>query len=153
MPLDDQLRTLGRIAVAFNLLEYRMNVLAWALINPNSNIGRIALEGENFDRMLNKTTNLAREVFREDPGRLSRIEQWAKSASDVKRRRNELLHAQWGLYKDTGSLRGQTLLRKVVRNVDSADLDRLADDIDAALQELMDIMQGLAQFPQLGSKQ
>jgi hypothetical protein len=140
MLLDDQLRALGRIGVAFNHLEYKMNVLAWGLISPNSKIGRIALEGENFDRILGKIKNLAREVFREDPGRFSRIEQWAESANNVKRRRNELLHAQWGLYKDTGSMRGQTLLRKVVREVDSADIDRLADDIETAIEELEQIL-------------
>jgi hypothetical protein len=145
MPLDDQLRALGRISVAFNQLEYRMNVLVWALISPNSNIGRIVLEGENFDRMLGKLKNLAQEVLREDQERLRRIEEWAKSASDAKRRRNELLHAQWGLYKDTGSLLGQTSLRKVVRLVGSADLDRLVDDVDAALRELINIMEELAQ--------
>ena len=152
MPMDEQLRALGRISVAFNQLEYRMNVLVWGLISPNSNIGRIALEGENFDRMLGKLKNLAQEVLREDQERLRRIEEWANSASDVKRRRNELLHAQWGLYKDTGSMRGQTLLRKVVRNVDSTDLDRLADDVDAALQELIDLMEELEKFPQLSFK-
>lgn len=145
MPLDDELRAFGRIGVAFNQLEYRMNVLAWALINPNSNIGRIALEGENFDRVLGKLKNLAQEVLREDQERLTRIEQWAKTASDVKRRRNELLHAQWGLYKDTGSMLGQTSLRKVVRMVQPAELDQLADDVDAALRELIDIMEELAQ--------
>ena len=148
LPGDNQLRALGRISVAFNELEYKMNVFAWALINPNSNIGRIALEGENFDRMLQKTRNLAREVFRGDLERFGRIEQWAKNVGDVQRRRNEVLHAQWGLYKGTGQMRGQTLLRKVVRNVDSADLDRLADDIAAAIQELAGIMRGLPEFPQ-----
>lgn len=49
-------------------------------------------------------------------------------------------------------MRGQTLLRKVVRNVDSTDLDRLADDVDAALQELIDLMEELEKFPQLSFK-
>lgn len=75
MPMDEQLRALGRISVAFNQLEYRMNVLVWGLISPNSNIGRIALEGENFDRMLGKLKNLAQEVLREDQERLRRIEE------------------------------------------------------------------------------
>jgi hypothetical protein len=155
MPLnDDQLRALGRIGVHFNELEFIMNNFAWGLINPNSRIGRIALEGENFDRMLGKLKNLAQEVLREDQERLRRIEQWAKSASDLQRRRNEVLHAQWGTGR-TGEVVGITWLRKGVHKVgaNSGNLNQLADDIEVSTRELMDIMRGLAQFPQIGSKQ
>jgi hypothetical protein len=55
LPLkDNQLRAIGRVPDRFNDLEYAMNVLAWELINPNPNIGRIVLEGESFDRVLTR---------------------------------------------------------------------------------------------------
>jgi hypothetical protein len=95
LPLkDNQLRAIGRVSDRFNDLEYAMNVLAWELINPNPNIGRIVLEGESFDRVLTRVRKLSDEVAREDRERGSRIQRWVSKVNELKRRRNNVVHSQ-----------------------------------------------------------
>lgn len=139
---DEQLRAIGRVSARFNDLEFAMNVLAWDLINPNVNIGRIVLEGESFDRVLTRVRKLSDEVAREDPERGRRIKRWTGTVHDLKRRRNDVVHSQIVLDMPSLDMVGWTKLRKEIQEVDlSVDaLDRLADDIESAIEELEQIL-------------
>jgi hypothetical protein len=138
-PDDDQLRAIGRITLLFNDLEHSLNLLVWRLINPNINIGRIVFEGENFDRMLRRARDLSEEVAREDQELGDAIRRWTNRAGDVKRRRNDVLHAQWAIDQPSGEIRGLRMLGgKAPRDVDisATALDRLAIDIHHVAVEL-----------------
>jgi prefoldin subunit 5 len=147
MPLsDDQYRAIGRITVAFNSLESSMNFLLWLLINPNINIGRVVLAGENFDRVLDRVKRLSKaEVARENQALDERIQKWAETANDVKQRRNDVMHSE--VFLDQPSLRmvGLTTLRRNMREVDlsASKLDRLADEIHNAEEGLKQITRAI----------
>jgi hypothetical protein len=141
-PNDDQLRAIGRITVLFNNLEHSMNLLVWRLMNPNINIGRIVLEGESFDRMLKRVRKLSDEVAREDQELGDRIRRWADMAGDVKRRRNDVLHAEWAIVQPSGEMVGLRMLGKAPQEIDlsATALEQLSDDIGDAVVELMQIL-------------
>ena len=149
-PSDDQLRAIGRISVAINELDVLMNVFAWALINPDDlEIGRLALEKDQFSRVLEKLRRLAEHVLSDDPGLLTRVKQWADHAGQVQRRRSEVLHALWVLDQPTGTMVGW-LNRKEIQEIDASvgRLNGLADDITSVRQELMQIINDTPEFPQ-----
>jgi hypothetical protein len=140
-PLTSQVTIYGW-STRFNDLEYAMNFLAWYLINPNINIGRIVLEGESFDRILTRIRKLSDEIAREDSERGSRIKRWTSTVNDLKRRRNDVVHSQIVLDMATLDMVGWTKLRKETHEVDLSvsELNRLADDIESAIEELEQIL-------------
>ena len=109
---DNQLRAIGRVSARFNDLEYALNVLAWQLINPNPDIGRIVLEDESFDRVLTRVRKLSDEVAREDRERGSRIQRWASKVNELRRRRNYVVHSQIVLDMATLDMVGWTQAAK-----------------------------------------
>jgi hypothetical protein len=144
---DDQLRAIGRISAAINELELLMNVFAWALINPDLEIGRRALQGEQFNRVLDKLRRLAEHVLSDDPGLLTQLQEWANHAHDVQRRRSDVLHALWILDQPTGKMVGW-VHRKEIDEIDASGdrLNELANDITRVRQELMQIIDGMPNF-------
>jgi hypothetical protein len=147
LPLkDEQLRAMGRVSVRFNDLEFLTNALAWHLINPNLNIGRLVLEGENFDRVLTRIKRLSEEVSRKNPGLGSRIQLWASTADDLKRRRNEVIHSQIVLDAESLDMIGWKRQRRGHYEVDLSvgELDRLADKMESAIEELEQIIELIA---------
>jgi hypothetical protein len=151
MPLnDEQYRAIGRITMTFNSLEVSMNVFLWRLINSNINIGRIVLGGENFDRVLERVKRLSTaEVARENQALDDRIQRWAKTANDVKQRRNEVMHSDVYVDQPSRTMVGLTTLRRGIRKIDLSvrELDRLADDIEGAIEELRQIMRVIPSSP------
>jgi hypothetical protein len=139
MPVsDDQLRAIGRITVSFNTLEFFVNVFLWGFATPQSPpLGKVIFEGESFDRVLARVKKLSAHILREDPPSVKRMRDWTGRVSDVQRRRNEVLHANWVLEGPTGEVVGTRSLRKNEPEVASTatELNRLADDIEAAIQE------------------
>jgi hypothetical protein len=101
---EKQLRALGRVSVHFNNLEYMTHTIVSALINLGPDIGYIVFEGESFDRMLDRLRRLNKFVFADDHHRRTWIEQWAFKANDVKKRRDQVLHAHWVLDQPTGEV-------------------------------------------------
>jgi hypothetical protein len=143
MPLsDDQLRAVGRISVSFNKLEYWLNVCLWVFVNPDEpGQAQLGFEGESFDRVVTKVRRLSTSILREEPTWLDRMQRWTDRASDVQRRRNDVLHAMWDVEGPTGEAVGQRLLRRNAPEIasTSTELNRLADDIEDTLKEGMTV--------------
>jgi hypothetical protein len=141
-PEDDALLAIGRVTLLFNDLEHLINLLVWSLINPDINIGRIVLGGENFDRMLKRLTRLSQEVARDDLELREIIQQWAERAEDVKIRRNRVLHARWLFSLASGEMvavRGLGKRPGEQVDISAAALDRLGNDIHHVAVELESI--------------
>jgi hypothetical protein len=135
---DDQLRAIGRVSVSFNRLEYWLNVCLWVFINPDQpGIAKIGFEGESFDRVVSRVRRLSASILRDEPTWLDRMQRWTDRASDVQRRRNDVLHAMWEAEEPTGEAVGQRLLRRNAPEIasTSTELNRLADDIEDTLKE------------------
>jgi hypothetical protein len=135
---DDQLRAIGRITVSFNLLEFWVNVILWGFATPQSPVlAKLMFEGESFDRVLARVKKLSAHILHEEPALVKRMRDWIGTASDVQRRRNEVLHATWFLEGPTGEAVGMRSLRTNEPEVAStaAELNRLADDIEAVMRE------------------
>lgn len=149
MPLsNDQLRAIGRISAAINELELLMNVFAWALINRDDlEVGRRVLEGEQFNRVLDKLRRLAEHVLSDDPGLLTRVEDWADHAGEVQRRRSAVLHAVWILDEPTGKMVGWVHRKDIKEiNASAGRLNELANDIISVRQELMQVIDDMQDF-------
>jgi hypothetical protein len=143
MPLsDDQLRTIGRISVSFNRLEYWLNLCLWVLISPeHPSSAQLAIEGESFDRVLTKVRRLSASILRDDPAWLDRMRHWTDRAGDVQRRRNNVLHAMWHLEGSAGEAVGMRMLSRNASEIPSTstELNELVDDIEDTLQEGMTV--------------
>lgn len=144
MPLsDDQLRAIGRIAVQAAELEFTMNTLVWALVNPsNPNIGRLAFGNDQFERMQQRAVRLSEEVARHNQELADRIKQWARKAKTLQDRRNEILHAIWFRDQPSGTM---VALRASRQHAPEAkthvdDLDSLGDEIASAVREGSEIL-------------
>ena len=80
-------------------------------------------------------------MLREEPTWLDRMQRWTDRASDVQRRRNDVLHAMWDVEGPTGEAVGQRLLRRNAPEIAStpAELNQLAEDIEDVLKEGMTV--------------
>jgi hypothetical protein len=139
MPVsDDQLRAIGRITVSFNKLEYWINVCLWVFVNAEHPIaGKLAFEGEQFDRVLTRVKKLSDHLLRNDPTWLGQMRDWTKKVNAVKLRRNSVLHAMWEDKDPAVEAVGVRLLRMDEAEIPStsSELNQLADDIEDTLRE------------------
>jgi hypothetical protein len=142
---DDQLRALGSVTVWFNDLEYMMHSIVATLVNSDRNIGGIVFEGESFDRMLDKLKRLNQYIHSSDYERRTWIERWAVGANDLKRRRNEVLHAQWVVDHPTGEMVTRRLFSRSLPKapIRADELDQLATDIQIVVAEAIEILKSL----------
>jgi hypothetical protein len=113
------------------------------------NIGLRVLEGEQFNRVLDRVRRLADYVLADDPGLLSRVKKWAERARDVQHRRSEVMHSLWTLDQPTGKMVGLLALRRDMPEVDASpdELNGLAIDIVGVRRELSKIIDDMPSFP------
>jgi hypothetical protein len=163
MPLsDDQYRAVGRITVLSAQLEYAANVLAWSLLkaphitphreivdlNELIQIGRRAFAGDSFSIVIAKVQRLSEYVLRNSPQTLATIQHWTAKARNLQERRNDLIHALWS-DAPTGEVAPYRLLGKGeprAARTPVTELDKLADDIEAAIKEISPTLQAIS-FP------
>ena len=162
MPLsDDQYRAIGRITVLSAQLELAANLLAWMLIYPHAGqhwvlsqeearqIGRRAFAGESFSSIITKVQRLSEYVLRNSPKTLAEVQQWTAKARDLQEHRNEIIHAAWSDFTPTGETAAVRLLGRGeprLARTPVTELDKLADEIDAAIKEIGPTLQAVS-FP------
>jgi hypothetical protein len=158
---DDQLRAIGRITVLSAQLEYAANVLAWMLLRPNrgephilsqdeaQQIGRRAFAGDSFASIVTRIQRLSEYVLRNSPKTLAEVQQWTAKARDLQERRNELIHAWWSDFSESGEVTPVRLLGKGeprVAKTQVTELDQFADEIEAAVRGIAPTLQAIS-FP------
>jgi hypothetical protein len=162
MPLsDDQYRAIGRITVLSAQLELAANLLAWMLIYPHAGqrwilsheearqIGRRAFAGDSFASIIKKVPSISEYVLRNSPKTRAEVQQWTIKARNLQERRNEIIHAGWSDFTPTGETVAIRLLGRGeprLARTPVSELDKLADDIDAAIKEIASTLQAIS-FP------
>lgn len=97
MPLnDDHLRAIGRIVVAFNILEETAGSAARILIGEGIPVlvSQSLVVGESFDRLVFRIRTLA-YLRLPYPDFLAELEDWIRAAKKVQEERNRVLHSGW----------------------------------------------------------
>lgn len=156
---NEVLRQLGRITVAFNLLEAALRTTSAVLVNPQDEMLGLALAADMNIALLIETSRKASDSRAGDLS-LDRAERDPKAvrlfgalwealgqADELRTKRNRLLHSQWFQVRDAPhpaisyriSARGDVGLKVKTFSHDESDLSAVATEIESCAFSLMDL--------------
>jgi hypothetical protein len=143
MPLNDNhLREIGRIAVAFNILEQTAQSTVQVLMGGDSIPVTVRQEftiGESFDRLISKMRTLA-QLRLPYPDLLVDLEKWLREAKEVKEDRNRVLHTGWiTFFDEPQDADVATALRRTTRNTYGELREYTPYDLNAIARRILDV--------------
>ncbi|MBV8415209.1 MAG: hypothetical protein JO251_08365 [Verrucomicrobia bacterium] len=167
---NEVLRLLGRITVAFNMLEASLRTMLAVLVSPQDEMLGLALAADmNFLLLIetcrkvsdSRAGNLPRDRADRDPMVVrffGTLWETLDQADQLRRERNRLLHSQWFQVRDAPhpaisyrtSARGDEGLKIQTSNYDESDLSAVATRIESCGFKLMDLAR---QFPALSARE
>lgn len=138
-PEDRLYREVGRIAVAASHLEFRVSLLAAALLGLPQRVGLFLVARDNFSKLTERVG--ATLVVTSDTEALIAIRTWLQRARDAYSRRNEIVHSQVSYNPESQSY-VKTKLRSRLDGpafssepFDFGTLAALSDDLDGLCAE------------------
>jgi hypothetical protein len=148
---DDQMRTIGRIAVAYSYLEFAALLILATLIHEDTNRGIRLVAGDQLHQQLERIGRLI-VMPRQDLDAESRtaIDRWVRDANKVREQRNRVFHSIWMAGVDEGPTT-RLRYRKGQANFDDISDEQLSwvvEALEAVIMtgyELLDRLRGVGQ--------
>jgi hypothetical protein len=146
MPLNNShLLAIGRIVVAFNILEETTGAASRILMGEGTPplVSQALTVGESFDRLLFRTKTLA-YLRLPYPDFLAELEDWIRAAKKVQEDRNRVLHSGWIWWLEKEQAPDvATALRQSARDVIGQTRDHTPRDLHDIADRITDVKEGL----------
>ncbi len=156
---EDHYKSIGSVAVIWAVLELRINYAIWELANLNKQAGA-CITAQITAPVPRMRALISLVHFRGgDNNLLKALNKFSGKLDGLARRRNRVVHDPWSVNEESGEIQRMEITadRKLVyefKTEDTALVDQIYDDIDAAIKEFAALWRRLlAELPPLPKTQ